>query len=68
MKKGLAEGLKELGKHLLNIGVAIIVFSIIQPIMNGNFKTSNAILFIITYFILMIVGTIFIIVGSNEHE
>lgn len=67
MKK-LSEGLKELGKHLLNIGVAIIVFAIIQPLVNGKFQIGTAILFIIAYFTVVVIGTILIIEGGNKDE
>lgn len=66
--KKLSEGLKELGKHLLNIGVAIIVFAIIQPLVNGKFQIGTAILFIIAYFTVVVIGTILIIEGGNKDE
>ncbi|WP_457634568.1 hypothetical protein [Persephonella sp.] len=68
MRKGLKNALNEIGKHFLNVAVAVIVFSIIQPLINGKFQIGTAILFIIAYFILVIIATVFIIVGGKEDE
>ncbi len=64
----IKESFKEYGKHLLNIGVAIIVFAILQPIVKGEFKTSTAIYFIIAYIFVSVLGNVFIAVGGKKDE
>lgn len=68
MRKGLKKAFEEIGKHFLNIAVAIVVFAILQPIIKKTFDIGTAILFIIAYFVVMVVGTIFIIIGGSEDE
>ncbi len=62
------EYLKELGKQLLNIGVAIVVFAIIQPLMKGDLKPSIAIYSIITYIIITTFGLFFVKLGEGENK
>ncbi len=64
----IKESLKEYGKHLLNIGVAIIVFAIPQPIIRGEFKTSIAMYFIFAYILVSVIGNIFIAIGGQKYE
>jgi len=67
-KKNVKESLKEYGKHLLNIGVAIIVFSILQPIVNGKFETKQALYFVIAYIVVVLIGNVLVALGGNENE
>ena len=60
------EDLKEFGKHLLNIGVAIIVFSIIQPLTKGEFNPYVVIFSILAYIIVVMVGMFFIRKGGKK--
>ena len=60
------EDLKEFGKHLLNIGVAIIVFSIIQPLTKGEFNPYVVIISIVAYIIVVILGMFFIRKGGKK--
>ncbi|WP_231475349.1 hypothetical protein [Persephonella sp. KM09-Lau-8] len=36
---------EEIGKHFLNIGVAIVVFAILQPIIKGKFDIKISFIF-----------------------
>jgi len=62
------EDLKEFGKHLLNIAVAIIVFAIIQPLIKGNLHPEIVIYSIIVYIIVVIVGMFFIRKGGKKDD
>ncbi len=62
------EDLKEFGKHLLNIGVAIIVFSIIQPLTHGSFNPYVVIISILAYIIVVISGMFFIRKGGHKND
>ncbi len=58
---------EELGKHLLNIGVAIIVFAVIQPIMNDRVDFIKLIFSVVAYIVLVFLGYFFI-KASEEKE
>lgn len=64
----IKESLKEYGKHLLNIGVAIIVFAILQPIVKGEFELNKALYFVIAYIFIVLIGNVLIALGGNENE
>ncbi len=61
------EDLKEFGKHLLNIGVAIIVFSIIQPLTKNSVNPYIVIYSIIAYIIVVVIGLFFIRKGGRKE-
>ncbi len=68
MKKGLNKLFEKLGEHLLNVSVAIIVFSIIQPLVNGRFDKNLALYFTFAYFLLLILSSALIILGGSEDD
>ena len=59
---------EELGKHSLNIGVAVIVFAIIQPIVGGSLNFKIAIFASIFYVILLTIGVFFLYIGGDCNE
>ena len=67
-KKGLRKAFEEIGKHLLNIGVAIIVFAILQPIIKDKFDIKIALSFGIIYLIIFTIAVILIAIGGNNDE
>lgn len=68
LKKGIRKAFEEFGKHLLNIGVAIIVFAILQPIIKGEFNKEVSISFGLIYVIIAIVSSVLIVLGGSENE
>jgi len=60
------EDLKEFGKHLLNVAVAIIVFSIIQPLVKGDLHPDIVIYSIVAYIIVVTTGMFFIRKGAKN--
>jgi len=60
--------LEEFGKQLLNIGVAIIVFAVIQPLIKHSFNFSNIVIAIISYTIITLSGILFIETGGYKNE
>ena len=54
------EAYKEVGKQLLNIGVAVVVFVIIQPFVSNSLKISFIIEGFIAYLFITMVGFILI--------
>ena len=58
---------EELGKHLLNIGVAIIVFAIIQPIMESKVDFVKVGIFAVIYILIASIGY-FLIKASEDAE
>jgi ABC-type Mn2+/Zn2+ transport system permease subunit len=67
-KKGLKRAFEEAGKHLLNIGVAIIVFAILQPIVKNEFSLKSSLIFGIVYLIIFAIAVFLIIIGGDEDE
>lgn len=67
-KKGLKKAFEEVGKHLLNIGVAIIVFAILQPIVKNEFSPKSSLIFAIVYLIIFTIAVFLIVVGGRENE
>lgn len=68
MRKGLKKAFEEIGKHLLNIGVAIIVFAILQPIVKDKFDVKIALSFGIIYLIVFTIAVFLIAIGGNRDE
>ncbi len=68
MKEGLKKVSEEIGKHFFNIGVAIIVFAIIQPIIKDEFNLKISIAFGSVYLIIFLIATFLIIVGGSKSE
>ncbi|WP_164930571.1 hypothetical protein [Aquifex aeolicus] len=68
LKKPAKKTLEEIGKHYLNIGVAIIVFAIIQPIVQGKFNIKVALYFGLAYFIVFSIAIILLVIGGSCDE
>jgi len=68
VRKGLKKAFEEIGKHLLNIGVAIIVFAILQPIVKDKFDVKIALSFGIIYLIVFTIAVFLIAIGGNRDE
>ena len=62
------KSLEEFGKQLLNIGVAIIVFAIIQSLIKHSFNFSDIVIAIISYKIITLSGILFIEIGVYKNE
>ena len=59
---------EELGKHLLNIGVAIIVFAVIQPIMDNKVDFIKLTFAVVAYIFLVSVGYFFIKMSEDTNN
>ncbi len=68
MKKGIGKALEEFGKHLLNIAVAIIVFTIIQPYIHNEIDINKVLIVIFIYFFIVLIGLMFIWIGGNKDD
>ena len=55
---------EELGKHLLNIGVAVIVFAVLQSIMNNKVDFVKVVVFAIVY--ILIASTGYFLIKASE--
>ncbi len=62
------EDLKEVGKQILNIGVAIVVFAIIQPFIKHEFDLITTLFAIIFYVASTILGAYLIRKGGKKNE
>jgi len=62
------EAYKELGKQLLNIGVAVIVFVIIQPFVSEKADIKLAIIGFTIYFMLTASGFILIKIAEKKEK
>ncbi len=54
------EELKEVGKQILNIGVAVIVFAIIQPLMKNELNVDVLVIALFVYIALTLFGAFLI--------
>jgi len=61
------EDLKEVGKQILNIGVAIVVFAIIQPFIKHEFDVLTTMFAIIFYVASTILGAYFIRKAGGQN-
>ena len=60
--------LEETGKHLQNIGVAIIVFAILQPILKGEFALKTSLIFAAIYVVILVISIILLALGGEKDE
>jgi len=58
----------ELGKQLLNIGVAGLVFAFIQPLVHGELTVEKSIWAIIWYAVFTSIGVFLIAFGSRDER
>lgn len=61
----MGEALKELGKHLLNLALAIAVYLLIQPFLKEKFSLKVFLIGFLFYFLLGSLGFLLIIFGSK---
>ncbi len=64
----IQKGLKELGKGFINIGVAFIIFAIIQPFVKEKISIKIAVVSIIFSFIFFIIGVILSSLNGEKDE
>jgi len=57
------KALGETGKHFQNIGVAIIVFAILQPILKGRFDLKISLIFAIIYVAILAISILLLSIG-----
>ena len=62
------KGLEEVGKAVINIGVAVIVFAIIQPIVNGKFSMTLIGSALAMFVLLETIGFFLVSYGGDEDE
>lgn len=59
---------EEFGKQLLNIGVAIIVFAVIQPFINHSYNFNDIVIAIFAYVIITLTGIFLIEFGGGKDD
>ncbi|RUM49163.1 MAG: hypothetical protein DSY47_04070 [Hydrogenothermus sp.] len=62
------KGLEEVGKAIINIGVAVIIFAIIQPIVNGKFSATLTLGAIFIFILLEAISFFIVSYGGEENE
>ena len=50
------KGLEEVGKAIINIGVASVVFAVIQPVVNDKFSPTLSVGAVLVFIVLATVG------------
>ncbi len=61
------EELKEVGKQILNIGVAIVVFAIIQPFIKHKIDVITTFFAFLSYIALTLIGAYLIKKGGKQE-
>jgi len=64
----MGEALKELGKHLLNLALAIAIYLLIQPFLKGKPSLKVLVIGISFYFLLIALGFLLIILGNKLSD
>jgi hypothetical protein len=64
----MGEALKEFGKHLLNLALAIAIYLLIQPFLKGNYSFKLILVGITFYFTLIILGIGLINLGNKLEK
>jgi MFS-type transporter involved in bile tolerance (Atg22 family) len=59
---------EEYGKSLLNFSVAILIFAILQPVINEKINILQMLTFGIIYLVVVFVGMIFINLGEENDS
>ena len=62
------KGLEEVGKAIINIGVAVIIFAIVQPVVNGKFSTRLGLIAFFAFLLLLITGFWLVSYGGDRDE
>jgi len=64
----MGEALKEFGKHLLNLALAIAIYLLIQPFLKGNNTLRLILVGVAFYFVLIILGIVLINLGDRLEK
>ena len=64
----MGESLKEFGKHLLNLALAIAIYLLIQPFLKGNYTLRLILVGVAFYFVLIILGIVLINLGNKLEK
>ncbi|RTZ60147.1 MAG: hypothetical protein DSZ31_02550 [Gammaproteobacteria bacterium] len=64
----MGEALKEFGKHLLNLALAIAIYLLIQPFLKGNNTLRLILVGVAFYFVLIILGIVLINLGDKLEK
>ncbi|EDP73463.1 hypothetical protein [Hydrogenivirga sp. 128-5-R1-1] len=59
---------KEVGKGFINIGVAFIVFALIQPIINNNLSLKTTLIALVGFSLSVLVGSLLIAFGGKSDD
>ncbi len=62
------KSLEKFGKQLLNIGVAIIVFAVIQSLINHSYSFGTILIAVFSYAIITLTGILLIEIGGCKDE
>jgi len=58
---------EEIGKQLLTLGTASLIFGFIQPLSSGKLSLSMVFVFFILYFIFTFVGSILVYKSEDKN-
>ena len=64
----MGEALKEVGKHLLNLALAIAIYLLIQPFLKGKASSKIFTVGIFSYFLLITLGILLIVLGNKLSD
>jgi len=64
----MGEALKEVGKHLLNLALAIAIYLLIQPFLKDSSSLKLFMMGIFFYFVLIALGILLIVIGNKIDE
>jgi len=59
---------EEYGKSLLNFSVAILIFAILQPVINEKINMLQMLIFGVIYLVVVFAGMIFINLGEEDDN
>ena len=59
---------KEVGKGFINIGVAFIVFALIQSIINNNLSLKTTLIALVGFSLSVLVGSLLIAFGGKSDD
>ncbi len=62
------KGLEEVGKAIINIGVAVIIFAIVQPVVNGKFSARLGLIAFFAFLFLLITGFWLVSYGGDKND
>ncbi len=62
------EASKEVGKGFINIGVAFIIFALIQPFVKGEINTKLFLIAVFGFFISILIGALLVAFGGEKDD